>query len=100
MLQEVVDPLPPFSTALDKVAVEIENIQINTKQPDIDIVANKTSNYQQQKEATGNRQKKEKAEEQRIVIVNSKAKTTRPVTLEVPVQEQKLQLKGEGKKRI
>ena len=29
---------------------------------------------------------------QRIVIVNSKAKTTRPIALEVPVQEQKLKL--------
>ena len=28
-----------------------------------------------------------------IVIVNSKTKMTRPITLEVPVQEQKLKLK-------
>ena len=35
-----------------------------------------------------------------IVIVNSKANTTRPITLEVPVQEQKLKLKRGGKKTI
>ena len=33
-------------------------------------------------------------------MVNSKAKTTRPITLEVPVQEQKLKLKRGGKKTI
>ena len=37
---------------------------------------------------------------QSIVIVNSKAKRTRPITLEVPVQEQKLKLKRGGKKTI
>ena len=35
------------------------NIQIKTKQQDNDIVAKKTSNYQQQKEATGNGQRSE-----------------------------------------
>ena len=39
------------------------NIQSKTKQQDNDIVANKTSNYQQQREATGNAQRKEKVEE-------------------------------------
>ena len=38
----------------DKVPVEMANIQTKTKQQDNDIVAKKTSNYQQQKEATGN----------------------------------------------
>ena len=38
---------------------------------------------------------------QSIVIVNSKEKTTRPITLEVPVQEHcKLKLKRGGKKTI
>ena len=35
-----------------------------------------------------------------IVIVNSNAKMARPITLEVPVQEQKLKLKKGGKKTI
>ena len=47
----------------DKVPVEMANIQSKTKQQDNDIVANKTSNYQQQREATGNGQRKEKVEE-------------------------------------
>ena len=34
------------------------------------------------------------------MIVNSKAKTTRPITFEVPVHEQKLKLKRGGKKTI
>ena len=37
---------------------------------------------------------------QSIVIVNSKAKMTRSITLEIPVQEQKLKLKRAGKKTI
>ena len=39
------------------------NIQTKTKQQDNDIVAKKASNYQQQKEATGNWQNKEIVEE-------------------------------------
>ena len=35
-----------------------------------------------------------------IVIVNNNAKTAKPITLEVPVQEQKLKLKKGGKKTI
>ena len=34
-----------------------------------------------------------------IVIVNSKANTRRPITLEVPVQEQKLKLKRGGRRQ-
>ena len=37
-------------TVEDKVLVEVTNIQTKTKQQDNDIVADKTSNYQQQKE--------------------------------------------------
>ena len=76
------------------------NIQTKTKQQDNDIVAKKTSNYQQQKEATGNGQTKEIGEKPKYSDVNSKAKTTRSITLEVPVQEQKLKLKRGGKKKI
>ena len=47
----------------DKVPVETANIQTKTKQQDNDIVGNKSSNYQQQKEATCNGQTKEKVEE-------------------------------------
>ena len=47
----------------DQVPVEIANIQTKTKQQDNDIVAKKTSNYHQQKEATGNGQRKEIGEE-------------------------------------
>ena len=36
---------------------------------------------------------KKKWKKQNIVIENSKAKTTRPITLEVLIQEQKLKLK-------
>ena len=46
-------------TIEDKVLVEMANIQANTKQHDNDIVAKKTSNYQQQKEATGNGERNE-----------------------------------------
>ena len=42
----------------DKVPVEMANIQTKTNQQDNDIVAKKTSNYQQQKETTGNGQRK------------------------------------------
>ena len=46
-----------------QVPVEIANIQTKTKQEDNDIVAKKTSNLHQQKEAAGNRQRKEIGEE-------------------------------------
>ena len=46
----------------DKLPVEMANIQTKSKQQDNDIMANKISNYQQQKEATGNGQRKEKVE--------------------------------------
>ena len=46
-------------TIEDKVPVEVANIQTKFKQQDNDIVPKKTSNYQQQKEATGNGQRKE-----------------------------------------
>ena len=84
----------------DKVPVEMANIQTKTKQQDNDIVAKKTSNYQQQKEVTGNGRRKEIGEKPKYSDVNSKAKTARPITLEVPVQEQKLKLKRGGKKKI
>ena len=42
----------------DKVPVETTNFQSKTKQQNNDAVAKKTSNYQQQKEATGNGQRK------------------------------------------
>ena len=57
-------------------------------------MANKTSNNQQQKEAADNGQRKNWKS---IVIMNSKAKTARVITLEVLVQEQKLKLKRERK---
>ena len=40
---------------------------------------------------------KKKLKNQSIVIVNSKARTTRPITIEVLAQEQKLKLKRRGK---
>ena len=46
-------------TIEDKVPVETANIQARTKQQDNDIVTKKASNYQQQKEATGNGQRNE-----------------------------------------
>ena len=81
----------------DKGPVEMANIQTKAKQQDNDLVANKTSNNQQQKETTGNRQRK-KWKNQSIMIVNSKAKTTSPIILEILVQEQKLKRK-KGEKR-
>ena len=62
------------------------SIQTKTKQ-DNGIVAKKPSNYQQHQKATGNGQRKKNRKNQSIVIVNSKAKTTRPITLEGPVQK-------------
>ena len=44
--------------------------------------------------------KEKKSKNQNIVIVNSKAKATRPITLEVLVQEKKLKQKRGGKKTI
>ena len=65
-------------------------------------MANKTSNNQQQ--ATGKQQVMDKEEKkwknQSLVIVKSKAKTARPVTLEVLVQKQNLKLKRGEKKTI
>ena len=63
-------------------------------------MSNKTSNYQQQKEETGNGQKKKKWKNQSIVIVNNKTKMIRPITLGVLIQEQKLKSKKGGKKTI
>ena len=57
-------------------------------------MANKTSNNQQQKETGDNGQRKNWKS---IVIMNSKSKTARVITLEVLVQEQKLKLKRERK---
>ena len=61
---------------------------------------NKASNIKQQKETTGNGQRKEEEPEwksQSIVIVNSKARTIKPITSDILVQEQKLKLKRGGK---
>ena len=44
--------------------------------------------------------KEKKSKNQNIVIVNSKVKATRPITLEVLVQEKKLKQKRGGKKTI
>ena len=44
--------------------------------------------------------KEKKSKNQNIVIVNSKAKATRPITLEVLVQEKKMKQKRGGKKTI
>ena len=77
----------------DKVPVEMANIQTKTKQQDIDVVTNKTSNNQQEKEKQVMDKKNKKWKNQSIVIVNSKAKTARPITLEVLVQEQNSKLK-------
>ena len=38
-------------TIEDKVSVEMANVQVKTKQQDNDIVAKKTSNYQQQQKS-------------------------------------------------
>ena len=46
----------------DKVPEEMTNIQTQAKQQKNDAVANKTSNNQQQKEATGNEQIRKKVE--------------------------------------
>ena len=69
------------------------NIQTKTKQQDIDVVTNKTSNNQQEKEKQVMDKENKKWKNQSIVIVNSKAKTARLITLEVLVQEQKSKLK-------
>ena len=53
-------------------------------------MANKTSNNQQKKETIGNGKRKKVEKKRSIVIVNRKAKATRPITLEVLVQEKKL----------
>ena len=73
-------------TIEDKVPVEMANIQANTKQHDNDIVAKKTSNYQQQKKATDNGERNEIGQKPTYSHSESKAKTIRPITLEVPVQ--------------
>ena len=83
----------------DKVPVEIANTQTKAKQQNKDVVANTTSHNQQQKEATGNGQRK-KWNKQSIVIVNIKPKTRRPITSEVLVQEKKMKGKRGGKKTI
>ena len=44
--------------------------------------------------------KEKKSKNQNIVIVNSKVKARRPITLEVLVQEKKLKQKRGGKKTI
>ena len=76
------------------------NIPAKTKQQDNDIVAKKHQITNNKKKQQVMDKGKKQGKNQSIVIVNSKAKTTRPITLKVPVQEQKLKLKRGGKKTI
>ena len=88
----------------DKVPVEMANIQTKTNQQDNDTVAKKTSNYQQQKEATCNGQRKEKVEEPKYSDSEQQGKDDQTynfrIVLEVSLQQQKLKLKRGGKKTI
>ena len=66
------------------------NTQTKAKQQENDLVANKASNSQQQKEITGNAQIRDKVAGRTKV---SKARTTRPITLE----ERKIETKKREK---
>ena len=84
----------------DKVQLEMANIQTKTKQEDNDIAANKTLNYQQQKKQQLLDKGKKKWKNQSIVIVNSKAKTTRPIDFISTSARVKIELERARKKTI
>ena len=73
------------------------NIQIKTKQQDNDIVAKKTSNYQQQKEATGNGQRKEIGEKPKCSDGEQQSKDDKTYNFRSTSTRAKIETKKRGK---
>ena len=73
------------------------NIQTKTKQKDNDIVAKKASNYQQQKEATGNGQNKEIVEEPKYSDSEQQGKDGKTYNFKKTSTRPKIQTKKRGK---
>ena len=81
----------------DKVPVEMANIQTKTKQQDNDIVAKKTSNYQQQKEATGNGQRNEIGEKLKYSDSEQQGKDDKTYNFRSTSTRAKIETKKRGK---
>ena len=73
------------------------NIQIKTKQQDNDIVAKKTSNYQQQKEATGNGQRNEIGEKLKYSDSEQQGKDDKTYNFRSTSTRAKIETKKRGK---
>ena len=84
-------------TIEDKAPVEMANIQAKTKQQDNDIVAKKTSNYQQQKEATGNGQMNETGEKPKYSDNEQQGKDDKTYNFRSTSTTVKIETKKRGK---
>ena len=73
------------------------NIQAKTKQQDNDIVAKKTSNYQQQKEATGNGQRNKIGEKPRYSDSEQQGKDDKTYNFRTTSTRAKIETKKRGK---
>ena len=73
------------------------NIQAKTKQQDNDIVAKKTSNYQQQKEATGNGQRNEIGEKLKYSDSEQQGKDDKTYNFRSTSTRAKIETKKRGK---
>ena len=73
------------------------NIQAKTKQQDNDIVAKKTSNYQQQKEATGNGQRNKIGEKPRYSDNEQQGKDDKTYNFRTTSTRAKIETKKRGK---
>ena len=73
------------------------NIQIKTKQQDNDIVAKKTSNYQQQKEATGNGQRNKIGEKPKYSDSEQQGKDDKTYNFRTTSTRAKIETKKRGK---
>ena len=81
----------------DKVPVKMVNIQTKTNQQDNDVVAKKTSNYQQQKGATGNGQRKEKVEEAKYSNSEQQGKDDKTYNFRSTSRRAKIETEKRGK---
>ena len=84
-------------TIEDKVPVEVANIQTKSKQQDDDIVSKKTSNYQQQKEATGNGQRNKIGEKPRYSDSEQQGKDDKTYNFRTTSTRAKIETKKRGK---
>ena len=75
------------------------NIKTRAKQQENDVLANKTSNNQQQKETTGNGQKREKMEEPKYSNNEQQGEDSKAYNFRSTSTRAKLEIKNRGKER-